>query len=111
MYSITLAGHTVTVVQLLGIAALLLATAAFLMAIGRQRRLALKKSAVTEDFQFQFERIAQALERLADQGASRLMQDAAQRVARNAAESPKRPPAAEEEPRRVGRMPYSMLGR
>jgi hypothetical protein len=111
MYSITLAGHTVTAVQLLGVAALLLATAAFLLAIGRERRLALKKSAVTEDFQFQFERIAQALERLADQGASRLMQDAAQRVARNAADNPKRTPAAEEEQSRPGRIAYSMLGR
>jgi hypothetical protein len=111
MYSITLAGHTVTPMQILGIAALLLATAAFLLAIARQQRLALKKSAVTEDFQFQLERIAQALERLADQGASRRMQEAAQRSARNAAENPMRASVAEEEQRRPGRIAYSVLGR
>jgi len=111
MYSITLAGHSVTVIQILGIAALLLATAAFLLSVSRGRRLALKKSGVTEDFQFQFERMAQALERLADQGASRLMQEAAQRSARNAAESPKRASVAEAEATQTGRIAYSMPGR
>ena len=111
MYSITLAGHTVTAVQLLGIAALLLATAAFLLAIGRQRRLALKKSAVTDEFAFQIERVAQALERLADQGASRLMQEAAQRSARSTADTAKPTSTPEEAQAKPARIAYSMLGR
>lgn len=111
MYSITLAGHTVTAVQLLGIAALLLATAAFLLSIGRQRRLALKKSAVTDDFQFQLDRIAQALERLADQGGSRLMREAALRSARNAAPNSKLASPPREEQGKPGRIAYSVFGR
>ena len=111
--SITFAGHSIATFQLLGLGALLLGVAAMLLAFARGRRTTLKRSEVTEDLTAEMGRIAEALERIADQGASRMMRRAAQdaarassaaAVAKEAEPVPETPPA----PRRVA---YSMFGR
>jgi hypothetical protein len=112
--SITFAGHAITTFQLLGLGALLLGVAAFLMAFARERKTSLKRSDVTNELTIEMSRIAQALERIADQGASRMMNRAAEEAATARAsatvsaedEHPRQetPPA----PRRIA---YSMFGR
>jgi hypothetical protein len=98
--SITFAGHTITQFQLLGLGALLLGVAAFLMAFARERKTSLKRSDVTNELIIEMSRIAQALERIADQGASQMMRRAAKE-----AEAAQQPLPA---PRRIA---YSMFGR
>jgi hypothetical protein len=111
--SITFAGHTITQFQLLGLGALLLGVAAFLMAFARERKTSLKRSDVTNELIIEMSRIAQALERIADQGASQMMRRAAQDAARasTAASAAKEAEAAQQPLPAPRRIAYSMFGR
>jgi hypothetical protein len=111
--SITFAGHAITQFQLLGLGALLLGVAAFLMAFARERKTSLKRSDVTNELIIEMSRIAQALERIADQGASQMMRRAAQDAARasTAASAAKEAEAAQQPPPAPRRIAYSMFGR
>lgn len=113
--SISFAGHSITTFQLLGLGALLLGVAAMLLAIARGRRTTLKRSEVTEDLTAEMARIAEALERIADQGASRMMRRVAQDAARAsnvaAAAAAKEAEAAQQPAPASRRIAYSMFGR
>lgn len=111
--SITFVGHTITTFQLLGLGALLLGVAAMLLAFSRGRRTTIKRSEVTEDLTAEMSCIAHALERIADQGASRMMHRAAQEAARGrtAAATAKDAENAQEPPPAPRRIAYSMFGR
>jgi len=111
--SITFAGHSITTFQMLGLGALLLGVAAMLLAIARGRKTTLKRSEVTEDLTAEMARIAEALERIADQGASQMMRQDAQDAARapTAASEAKDAEPVPETPPAPHRIPYSMFGR
>lgn len=111
--SITFAAHTITTFQLLGLGALLLGVAAMLLAISRERRTTLKRSEVTKELTAELSCIAQALEQIADQGASRMMHTAPEEAARtsNTAPTAKEAEAAQEPPPAPRRSAYSMFGR
>ncbi|HEY6129654.1 MAG TPA: hypothetical protein VIW23_15895 [Candidatus Acidoferrum sp.] len=68
---ISLAGHTITTMQLLGVGALLLGVAAFLLAFARERSTTLKRSEVTDELAIHMGRIADMLERIANQPSER----------------------------------------
>lgn len=77
---ISLAGHTITTMELLGVGALLLGVAAFLLAFARERNTTLKRSVVTDELAIHMGRIADMLERIANQPSERR---AFRRVARD----------------------------
>jgi hypothetical protein len=113
--SITFAGHSITTFQMLGLGALLLGVAAMLLAFARGRRTTLRRSEVTEGLTAEMARIAEALERIADQGASRMMrraaQDAASATSASAAPAAKGVEPVPETPPAPRRIAYSMFGR
>jgi hypothetical protein len=79
---ITFAGHTITGLQFLGVGALLLGIAVLLLAFSRERRTALKRSIVTDELAIHMGRIADALDRIANQSLDRASQRAADRAMR-----------------------------
>lgn len=64
---ITLAGHTISMFQLLFVGGLLLGVAALLLALARGKRIAVQRSVVTDEMAIHLGRIADQLERLADE--------------------------------------------
>ena len=92
----------VTAFQLLVAGGLLLAVAAFLLALSRERRVSMRSSAVTDELAIHMSRIANALENLANptRDRSHFTDSSEQTVAR--------PEKASEEAHRVA---YSMFGR
>jgi hypothetical protein len=105
---INIAGHTITGLQFLGVGALLLGIAALLLAFSRERRTTLKRSIVTDEFSIHLGRIADALDRIANQRSDR----AIWRESRTRAELA---PPRLEEPAETAldghRVSYSMFGR
>jgi hypothetical protein len=61
----------ITAFQLLIAGAMLLGVAAFLLALSRERRISMKRSVVTDELAAHTARIAEALERIADQANER----------------------------------------
>jgi hypothetical protein len=100
--AITIAGYTVTSFQLVCLGAFLLGVAALLLAFALERRTAIRRSDVTDNFTIELARIAQALDRIADQGSYRIVRRAAEDAARasNAApiEAKEPQPLAVQEP-------------
>jgi hypothetical protein len=66
---ITLAGHTITMFQLLLAGGVLLGAAALLLALAHGKRIALQRSVVTDEMAIQLGRIADSLEHLANETA------------------------------------------
>ena len=105
---ITIAGHTITSLQFLGAGALLLGVAALLLAFTRERRTSLKRSTVTDELAIHLGRIADALDRIANQPSERAMW----RASRQRAEaSPSRPAGPAVESPETHGVSYSMFGR
>ena len=80
--TITIAGQTITSFQLVCLGAFLLGVAALLLAFALERKTALRSSAVTDDLTNELARIAQALDRIAEQGSYRIVRSAAEDAAR-----------------------------
>jgi hypothetical protein len=93
----------VTAFQLLIAGALLLALAAFLLALSRERRVSVKPSNVTEELAIHLGRIANALENLADP-----LRDRSHFTASREREPAPPEKTAEEAPHHVS---YSIFGR
>jgi hypothetical protein len=114
--SFSVAGHTFTVYayQLLIAAGVLLGIAALLLAFGRNRGVVVKRSVATDELYMQLGRIADAMERLANQSADRVIAERLQRVEVQRVEAPAPPPppppklSEEPQPHTVA---YSMFGR
>ena len=77
---ITIAGHTFTSLQFLGVGALLLGVAALLLAFSRERRTTLKRSIVTDELAIHMSRIADALDRIGNQQSERASDRASNRT-------------------------------
>jgi hypothetical protein len=88
--------------QLLVAGALLLGIAALLLALSRERRVSVKRTAVTDEMAVQMVRIAEALERIANHMTERAHLAASRRQVRTETER------ADEEAHRIA---YSMFGR
>jgi len=104
--NITVAGHAVSTFQILTTGALLLCAAALLLAYRRELKLAVRRSPATDDLYDQLVRIANALERIANQGADSAIAEATRRAERNASRQPDAKRAPEEH-----HVAYSMFGR
>ena len=105
---INAAGHFVSAFQLLTVGALLLCAAAILLAYRRELKLSVRRSTTTDELYDQLVRIANALERIANQPSDSLIAAASHKVDRPAVEAPE--PRAE----RSGEqhhVAYSMFGR
>jgi hypothetical protein len=102
--SLTIAGHTFAIsnLQILIAAALLLGLAALLLAFSRSRRVIVKRSVATDELFAQLGRIAEALERIANQTPDRIIAEASRRM-----ETP--PPAKLNEAAHT--TPFSIFGR
>jgi hypothetical protein len=100
---ITLGGHTITIVQLLLVGAGLLC-AGLLLAMARVKRLALQRSAVTDEIAIQLGRIATGVEQLVNEAAARRMMEERHRM--NTAATLPPVPGEEKHP-----ISYSMFGR
>ena len=98
---ITLAGHTITIMQLLFAGSVLLC-AGLLFAMARVKRLALHRSVVTDEIAIQLGRIATAVEQLVGEAAARRMME--ERKLSNVTLPPT--PGEERHP-----ISYSMFGR
>ena len=88
--------------QLLVAGALLLGVATLLLALSRERRVSVKRSAMTDELAVQMGRIAEALERIANHTRERTRLTASGRQIRTETER------ADEEAHRIA---YSMFGR
>jgi hypothetical protein len=99
---ITFAGYTISTFQLLLAGGLLLGTAALLLVFARGKRIALQRSVVTDEFAILLSRIADAVERQAQELAARRIMEEKQRT------NVTLPPAAGEEKHPIS---YSMFGR
>jgi hypothetical protein len=77
---ITLAGHSVTMFQLLLAGGLLLGVAALLLAMARRKRVAIHRSVVTDEIAIHLSRIADAVDRLANETAARRQSEATRQV-------------------------------
>jgi len=97
-----LALSNVTAFQLLIAGGLLLGVAAFLLALSRERRVAMKRSVVTDELTVHTGRIAEALERIANQANER---------AHLAASRKREQPAPERASEEAHHIAYSMFGR
>jgi len=108
---IQIAGHVVTSLQLLITGALLLCAAAILMGYRRDLKATLRQSAVTDRLAEDLGRIANALERIADQPAAAAIPEAARRSAAKIGTPVE--PASEAEPasEEAHRVAYSIFGR
>jgi hypothetical protein len=102
---ISVAGHAVTVFQLLTIGALLLSAGAVLLAFRRELRLSVRRSAASDQMYDQLLRIANALDRLADQASDAAIAKASRRMERTSADTAKTPT------RENRHTAYSMFGR
>jgi hypothetical protein len=100
---ITLAGHTITTIQLLVAGGVLLSFAAVL-ASARRKRIALQRSVVTDEIAIQLGRIASAVEQLAGEAAARRIREEKERQKASVT----LPPVAGEEAHPIS---YSMFGR
>jgi len=109
--SFSIAGHTFTIstYELLIAAGVLLGIAAVLLAFGRNRGVVVKRSVATDELFMQLGRIADALERLANQSSDRIIAERSQRM-EAAAPPPLTPPPPQvnEDKHTVA---YSMFGR
>jgi len=105
---ISFAGLTITTLQLLGLGGLFLAIAAFLLAFSRERRMALKRSIVTDELAIQLGRIADSLEHMANQASDRAMWKASRHRAEASRNRIQEPEVASPETHRVA---FSMFGR
>jgi hypothetical protein len=119
--SFSIAGHTFTIsaYQLLIAAGVLLVIAAVLLAFGRNRAVVMKRSAATDELYMQLGRIADAMERLANQSSDRIIAERSQRVEAERSQRieapappppPPLPPKLNEEPQ-PHTVAYSMFGR
>ena len=88
--------------QLLVAGALLLGVAALILALSRERRVSVKRSAMTDELAVQMGRIAEALERIARHTSERSRLASSRRQVRTETER------ADEEAHRIA---YSMFGR
>jgi uncharacterized protein (DUF58 family) len=88
--------------QFLVAGALLLGVAALLLALSRERRVSVKRSAMTDELAVQMGRIADALERIASYTSERARLASSRRQTRTETEK------ADEEAHRIA---YSMFGR
>lgn len=107
---IHIAGHAITGLQFLGVGALLLAIAALLLAFSRERRTTLKRSMVTDELSIHLGRIADALDRIANQPSER----SAWRASRPRSEvlpGKRDEQPAEASPEAYHGVSYSMFGR
>jgi hypothetical protein len=110
-HGINIAGHTITGLQFLGVGALLLGIAALLLTFSRERRTTLKRSIVTDELAIHLGRIADALDRLANQTFDRASDRANWRESRPKADVlPPTDASAEASPEKHG-VSYSMFGR
>jgi len=98
---ITLFGHTITTMQL-WLAGSLVVCVVLLIALARAKRIALRRSVVTDEIAIQLGRIAVAVEQLAGEAAARRIMEEKQRS------SVTLPPAVGEEMHPIS---YSMFGR
>lgn len=105
-----IAGHTVTAIQLLGVGALLLALAALLLTFSRERRVALKRSAVTDALTIEMRRIAEALERIAAQGSYQVNRRAGEEAVSRSTAKTKDAAVVQGKPE-TQQVAYSMFGR
>jgi len=108
--SFSIAGHTFTIYtyQLLIAAGVLLGIAALLLAFGRNKHVVVKRSVATDELYMQLGRIADALERLANQSSDRIIAERSQRIEAQAPPPPPPPKVNEETHATVA---YSMFGR
>ncbi len=97
---ITLAGHTITTVQLLS-AGIVVLGVALLLALVKAKRIALQRSVVTDEIAIQLGRIADTLDQLAGDARSRNM-------LQNARQTELPPPKTSEQEHSIS---YSMFGR
>jgi hypothetical protein len=97
----------ITAFQLLVAGALLLALAALLLALSRERRVSVKHSTVTEELSVQMARIANALENLADPLRDRSHFTAS----REPASAPTERAPTEKTPEPAHHIAYSIFGR
>lgn len=100
---ITLAGHTITITQLL-LAGSVLLCVGLLLTMARVKRLALQRSIVTDEIAMQLGRIAAAVEQLVIEAAARRAMEEKHRASANAT----LPPVPGEEKHPIS---YSMFGR
>ena len=100
---ITLAGHTITIMQIL-LAGTGLLCFALLIALARGKRIAMQRSVVTDEILIQLGRIATAVEQLVGEAAARRIMEEKHRAAANVT----LPPAPNEEKHPIS---YSMFGR
>jgi len=98
---ITFAGHTFTTTQILITAAILL-MAAMILALARGKRVALQRSAMTDEIAIDLGRIAAAVEQIASEATARRLMEERQRA------SVSLPPVPDEEKHPIS---YSMFGR
>ena len=106
--TISIAGHAVTTFQLLATGALLLCAAAILLAYRRELRLTVRRSVATDELFDQLLRIANSLERIANQASDSAIVQASHRAEQPAAPQPQ--PQAEPA-RHEPHVAYSMFGR
>jgi hypothetical protein len=104
--TISIAGQAVTVFQLFTAGALLLCSAALLLAYRREWKLTLRRSPTTEELFDQLLRIANSLERIADQASASAIAEAPRRTEPGHLHLPPAEPAREEH-----HVAYSMFGR
>src|SRR5205814_8039948 len=104
---ITLAGHTITAVQLLGIGELVLGIGVFLLAFHRVTRTTLKRSVVSDELQAHMGRIADALERIANQATDRKIRRSSRAATEPLTNDTVPPDLGKQETQRVS---YSMFG-
>jgi hypothetical protein len=100
--SLSIAGHTISSLELLIAGALLLCAAAFLLAVSRRNRVTLQRSAVSDEIAILLGRIADAAERMADQPGGPSLAAAA---------GTDRAPAPVKLTERSHAIPYSIFGR
>jgi len=116
--TISIAGHAVTAFQLLTTGALLLCAAAIMLAYRRELKLTVRRSPTTDELFDQLMRIANALERVANQASDSAIAEATRRAERTAREARTEPAKAPQEPARSAEpareqhhVAYSMFGR
>lgn len=107
--TISIAGHAVTTFQLLATGALLLCAAAILLAYRRELRLTVRRSVTTDELFDQLLRIANSLERIANQASDSAIVQASRRSEQPAAAPEPQPQA--EPARHEHHVAYSMFGR
>ena len=111
---IRIAGHFVTSVEFLAVAALLLAVAAILIGYRRELRTTIKPSVATDQLTGNLARIADALERIASRPIGATLPETARRTEPGTrVDAPAEKTVAETEPagEEAHRVAYSLFGR